>query len=179
MAQVIDASWIAMPRVQFLGTGNAFSPHGRMHALVLIDGKILVDAPPTLLPQLRRVGDQVTKSNIYCLHIGTQIICSDFHSLSSRERWFECYRFSECLSKTKGRDSFEPQSYWFPGSLNDVLNDDINWVENESGELQNSEWSYERFRVIHTPETDPHGYLLTHRVDSNYYIVATLGLVKR
>ena len=56
MAQVIDATWRAMPRVQFLGTGNAFSPHGRMHALVLIDGNILVDAPPTLLPQLRRTG---------------------------------------------------------------------------------------------------------------------------
>ena len=45
-----------MPRVQFLGTGNAFSPNGRLHALVLIDGKILVDAPPSVLPQLRRVG---------------------------------------------------------------------------------------------------------------------------
>ena len=56
MAQVIDATWRVMPRVQFLGTGNAFSPPGRMHALVLIDGKILVDAPPTLLPQLRRAG---------------------------------------------------------------------------------------------------------------------------
>ena len=43
-----------MPRVQFLGTGNAFAPHGRMHALALIDGCILIDAPPTLLPQLRR-----------------------------------------------------------------------------------------------------------------------------
>ena len=41
-------------RVDFLGTGNAFCPSGRMHALAILDEKILIDAPPTLLVQLRR-----------------------------------------------------------------------------------------------------------------------------
>ena len=42
-------------RIDFLGTGNAFSPFGRMHALALLDGSVLVDAPSTALVQLRRV----------------------------------------------------------------------------------------------------------------------------
>ena len=41
-----------MAEVYFLGTGNAFSPPGRMHALALIDSKILIDCPPTVIPQL-------------------------------------------------------------------------------------------------------------------------------
>ena len=45
-----------MARIDFLGTGNAFLPHGRMHALVLVDGFVLVDTPPTVLAQLRRCG---------------------------------------------------------------------------------------------------------------------------
>ena len=68
-----------MPRVQFLGTGNAFSPNGRLHALVLIDGKILVDAPPSVLPQLRRVGTSPgQKLNISSSLIGTLTTCSVF-----------------------------------------------------------------------------------------------------
>ena len=64
-------------------------------------------------------------------------------------------------------------------NLNEVLKDEINWLENESGEIENSDWSYERFQVVHTPKTDPHGYMLTHKVDSNYYIVVTQVLAKR
>ena len=45
-----------MIRIDFLGTGNAFTPSGRLHALTLIDGKILIDTPPTLITQLRRKG---------------------------------------------------------------------------------------------------------------------------
>ena len=47
-------SWMHMAEVYFLGTGNAFSPPGRMHALALIDSKILIDCPPTVIPQLIR-----------------------------------------------------------------------------------------------------------------------------
>ena len=45
-----------MVEVTFLGTGNAFCPTGRLHSLVLIDGTMLVDAPPTVIPQLRKHG---------------------------------------------------------------------------------------------------------------------------
>ena len=50
------ASSRPVARIDFLGTGNAFSPPGRMHALTLLDGSVLVDAPPTVLVQLRRAG---------------------------------------------------------------------------------------------------------------------------
>ena len=36
------------------------------------------------------------------------------------------------------------------------------WYEEEMCELAGTNWSFERFPVCHTPETDPHGYELTH-----------------
>ena len=45
-----------MNRIDFLGTGNAFTPFGRLHALAIIDRKILIDTPPSLIPQLRKSG---------------------------------------------------------------------------------------------------------------------------
>ena len=36
------------------------------------------------------------------------------------------------------------------------------WHEEEMCELAGTNWSFERFPVCHTPETDPHGYELTH-----------------
>ena len=47
-----------MAEVLFLGTGNAFSPPGRLHALALLDRKVMIDSPPTLLTQLRRYSIQ-------------------------------------------------------------------------------------------------------------------------
>ena len=45
-----------MTTITFLGSGNAFCPSGRLHSLVLIDDRILVDAPPTVVPQMREHG---------------------------------------------------------------------------------------------------------------------------
>ena len=44
----------------------------------------------------------------------------------------------------------------FPGSLEDFLESRIFWNDEESGILEGTEWSYERFPVRHSPETDPH-----------------------
>ena len=52
-----------MVEVQFLGSGNAFCPDGRLHSLVLIDNKILVDAPPTIIPQLKRANISPSEIN--------------------------------------------------------------------------------------------------------------------
>ena len=49
----------------------------------------------------------------------------------------------------------------FPGSLEDVEKM-AHWHEEEMCELAGTNWSFERFPVCHTPETDPHGYELTH-----------------
>ena len=165
MAQVIDATWRVMPRVQILGTGNAFSPHGRMHALVLIDGKILVDAPPTLLPQLRRTGvssDEI--EHLLFTHWHADHMFGFPFLILERKVVFNAENPLNVYLRPGGKEILSNLSnLGFPGSLNEVINDDINWLEKESGEIENSDWSYERFQVIHTPETDPHGYILTHK----------------
>lgn len=40
----------------FLGSGNAFTPGGRYWSSFLLNGRYLFDAPPTLLPHLKRLG---------------------------------------------------------------------------------------------------------------------------
>ena len=58
-----------MVEITFLGTGNAFCPTGRLHSLVLIDGNMLVDAPPTVIPQLRQQGiSPATITDLFITH---------------------------------------------------------------------------------------------------------------
>jgi ribonuclease BN (tRNA processing enzyme) len=45
-----------MLEVSFLGSGNAFAPDGRYWSSFLLNGRYLFDAPPTLLPHLKRMG---------------------------------------------------------------------------------------------------------------------------
>lgn len=45
-----------MIELTFLGSGNAFAQGGRYWSSFLANGRYLFDAPPTLLPHLRRVG---------------------------------------------------------------------------------------------------------------------------
>ena len=42
--------------VVMLGTGNAFMPYGRYHSFAMIDGKHVVDCPPTAMASFRRAG---------------------------------------------------------------------------------------------------------------------------
>jgi len=45
-----------MLELTFLGSGNAFTPSGRYWSSFLANGRYLFDAPPTLLPHLKRLG---------------------------------------------------------------------------------------------------------------------------
>ncbi|UCH86770.1 MAG: MBL fold metallo-hydrolase [Dehalococcoidia bacterium] len=45
-----------MLELSFLGSGNAFAPDGRYWSSLLLNGRYLLDAPPTLLPHLKRLG---------------------------------------------------------------------------------------------------------------------------
>jgi len=45
-----------MLELSFLGSGNAFAPDGRYWSSFLLNGRYLFDAPPTLLPHLKRLG---------------------------------------------------------------------------------------------------------------------------
>lgn len=150
--------------MQFLGTGNAHSPPGRMHALACLDGKILVDAPPTLMPQLRRAG--INPGSIE-------------HLLFTH--WHADHMFGFPFLMLERKYVAKPDTplsihcrpggaeiltglceTGFPGSLLEFIEGDVDWREAETGTLEATGWSYERFPVSHAPATDPHGYLLTH-----------------
>ena len=45
-----------MLELSFLGSGNAFTPDGRYWSSFLLNGRYLFEAPPTLLPHLKRLG---------------------------------------------------------------------------------------------------------------------------
>ena len=155
-----------MARIDFLGTGNAFSPQGRMHALALVDGKILIDAPPTLLPQLRRMG--VSPSQLE--HVLFTHWHGD-HTFGFPFLLLDRKYISDPSGKNNLKVHLRPggKEYLsvlcqmgFPGNLGDTFDSRIDWNEEEVANLSGTGWKYERFPVHHTPETDPHGYELTH-----------------
>ena len=146
-----------MVEISFLGTGNAFCPNGRLHSLVLIDGTILVDAPPTVVPQLRRQG--ISPADIEDLFIthwhGDHTFGLPFLLLERK-----CFSDRQSENKLRihahqGGESRLMQlcQLAYPESLND-----LSWVSHntENGEAQG--WKFERFEVCHTPSTEPHGY---------------------
>ena len=58
------------PRIDVLGTGNAFLPNGRHHSFSMFDGKHIIDAPPTALASLRRAGIAVSDiESVFVTHI--------------------------------------------------------------------------------------------------------------
>ena len=154
-----------MASIQILGTGNAFSPPGRMHALVLIDGKILIDTPPTLIPQLRRAGISTCEiehslfTHWHADHtFGFPFFLLDRKYISDPKRKFPL----SVYVRPGGREILsELCKVGFPGSLEDALGG-IKWIEKEECELTGSDWKFIRFPVRHTPETDPHGYEMIH-----------------
>ena len=51
----------------------------------------------------------------------------------------------------------------YPNSLNDRLVSNTIWDETDAGNVQGVEgWKFERFKVFHNEEVDPHGYLMRH-----------------
>jgi len=153
-------------RIDFLGTGNAFSPPGRMHALALLDSTVLVDAPPTVLVQLRRAGvspadiEHLLFTHWHADHtFGFPFLLLERQHVSDPD----ATKTLGVHLRPGGRDILDVLCRTgFPGSLDAALDERANWSESESGELAGTDWSYERFPVCHTPETDPHGYELVH-----------------
>ena len=154
-------------RIDFLGTGNAFCPSGRMHALAILDEKILIDAPPTLLAQLRRsdISTNQVEHVLFTHWHGDHAFGFPFLILD--RKYISDPSGDKILSvhhRPGGKKYLTSLSkLGFPGSLEDFLESRILWNEEESGILDGSEWKYDRFPVLHTPETDPHGYELIHQ----------------
>ena len=154
-----------MIRIDFLGTGNAFTPSGRLHALTLIDGKILIDTPPTLITQLRRKGLKTSEieyllfTHWHADHtFGFPFFMMERKYISDPKRENDLKIYLRPGGKEKISNLC---NIGFPGSLEDVEKM-AHWYEEEICKLAGTNWSFERFPVCHTPETDPHGYELTH-----------------
>lgn len=170
--QVMDHSRDAVPRVDFLGTGNAFSPHGRMHALALIDGSILIDTPPTLLTQLRRSGfsgddiEHILFTHWHGDHnFGFPFLMLDRKYISNRDAKVGL----DVYLRPGGRNTLASLCrLGFPGSL-EALDQMIDWHESEHEVIGDTGWKFYRFPVLHNPETDPHGYELVH--ESNFRLL--------
>ena len=155
-----------MARIDFLGTGNAFMPHGRMHALALVDECVLVDTPPTVLAQLRRCS--ISPSDL------RHVLITHWHAdhtfgfpfLLLDRKYISDPDFKSTLNvhlRPGGRELFGNLcNTGFPGSLEEALDERVVWSESEKGILEGTDWSFERFPVRHVEQTDPHGYELIH-----------------
>ena len=157
-----------MVEISFLGTGNAFCPPDRLHSLVLIDGSILVDAPPTVVPQLRRVGGspaQITDLLITHWHgdhtFGLPFLLLERKYISDREGGrdltIHCHRGGEERLR-------HLCDLAYPGSL-----EDLEWLSFNEDEGRVGQWSFQRFEVCHDPATEPHGYRFVH--DEGFVLV--------
>ena len=148
-----------MSRIDFIGTGNAFAPPGRLHACLCIDRNILVDLPPTVMPQLRSMGlDASDINHVLITHWhGDHTFGIPFFMLDRR---YISDRLNECdltIYLRPGGQSILTNlcEIGFPGDLGRFIKNQFEWETSESLSLGDTGWSYVRFPVHHTPETDP------------------------
>ncbi|MDB3871381.1 MBL fold metallo-hydrolase [Euryarchaeota archaeon] len=156
-----------MGRIDFLGTGNAFTPFGRLHALALIDQTIMIDTPPSLIPQLRKYGISTSKiSHLLFTHWHADHTFGFPFFLLERKYISDTKNEQELnIYLRPGGKEFLTNlcNMGFPGSLENDIDKIANWNEIEETKLAGTDWEFERFPVCHTPETDPHGYELKHK----------------
>jgi len=133
--------------------------------LTLIDGNILIDTPPTLITQLRRKGIKTSEiEHLLFTHwhadhtFGFPFFMLERKYISDPMKEHELKIYLRPGGKKKLSSLC---NVGFPGSLEEI-GDMAEWYEEEKLEILGTNWNFERFAVCHTPETDPHGYELTH-----------------
>jgi len=146
--------------VVMLGTGNAFLPYGRYHSFAMIDGKHVIDCPPTALASFRRTGVTVSDiETIFITHVhGDHVFGFPFFLLERQ------YISDRALSKpltvvaAPGVQERLRQlcQLAYPGSL-DAIFSTIQWREEIEGELECG-MTWRRFAVHHDESVDPYGY---------------------
>jgi ribonuclease BN (tRNA processing enzyme) len=136
-----------------------------MHSLVIIDDSILIDAPPTIIPQLRRAGIstvQITELLITHWHgdhtFGLPFLLLERKFIADRDGDHELVIHCHTGGEEKMRHLCELA---YPGSLEDVMSPS-GWVSfnEKSPSAVSGTWTQSRFEVCHEPATEPHGYLL-------------------
>jgi ribonuclease BN (tRNA processing enzyme) len=161
------------PLIEVLGTGNAFTPPGRMHACMIIDRTILIDAPPTILSQLTRAKISTAEIKFLLIthwhadHIfGLPFLLLHRRYVSDPENARQIRIYLRPSGPERLSELCETA---FPGALAETIETRVEWETEECDILGNSGWKFERFPVSHTPETDPHGYQLKH--DSGFVLL--------
>ena len=133
--------------------------------MTLIDGNILIDTPPTLITQLRRKGIKTSEiEHLLFTHWHAD------HTFGFPFFMLERKYISDPMKEHELKIYLRPGgkkilsslcNVGFPGSLEEI-GGMAEWYEEEKLEILGTNWNFERFAVCHTPETDPHGYELTH-----------------
>ena len=152
------------PRVDLLGTGNAFLPRGRLHSMALLDGQHLIDASPTALVALRRAGRSpadlrtILITHLHGDHVfGLPFLLLERKYISDREGALP-------LRIVCAPGAFERVRHLcnlaYPGSLDGLL-DAVDVIETTEGHLEGG-WSWSRFEVHHDDAVDPYGYRFVH-----------------
>ena len=150
-----------MVTVELLGSGNAFLPSGRLHSFLTIDRHIIIDCPPTALASLRNAGispaeiDTILITHVHGDHVfGFPFLLLERKYISDREG---LKKLTVAGSSGVRERLTQLCDLAYPGSLNEII-ENINWVD-----IPNLEgWTMERFEVLHDPEVDPHGWMLTN-----------------
>ena len=152
---------LLMVLVELLGSGNAFLPSGRLHSFLAIDRHIIVDCPPTALASLRIAGispadiDTILITHVHGDHV------FGFPSFLLERKYISDRDGLNQLTIAGSSGVRERLTHLcdlaYPGSLTDLIGK-INWVD--LPEING--WKMERFEVLHDPEVDPHGWMMTH-----------------
>ena len=152
------------PRIDMLGTGNAFLPHGRHHSFAMFDERHIIDAPPTALAGLRRYGKNVAEiETVFITHVhGDHVFGFPFLLL---ERKYISDRDGHRPLTVVGTPFVKQRltelcNLAFPGSLESMI-EHVSWVMDDAGELEDG-WRWERFEVHHDDAVEPHGYRFEH-----------------
>ena len=157
-------------RIEMLGTGNAFLPHGRHHSFALFGRHHIIDAPPTALAGLRRKGiDVASIQTVFITHVhGDHVFGFPFLLL---ERKYISDREGLRPLKVVGTPFVKERltqlcQLAFPGSLDSML-EHITWVMDDEGALDDG-WHWERFEVHHEDAVEPHGYRFEHEDGASF-----------
>ena len=138
-----------------LGTGNAFMPYGRYHSFALIDGKHIIDCPPTAMASLRRARVPLSDiETIFITHIhGDHVFGFPFLLLERR------YISDRAMLKplTVVAADGVKEHLWnlcemaYPGSLEEIFAT-VSWKSEAEGQID-SGMTWKRFRVQHDCQT--------------------------
>ena len=169
------------PRIDMLGTGNAFLPHGRHHSFAMVDQQHIIDAPPTALAGLRRHGMNIADlRTVFITHVhGDHVFGFPFLLL---ERKYISDRDGVQPLTVVGTPFVKERltqlcQLAFPGSLDSMI-EHVTWVMEDVGELDDG-GDGNALRCITTTPLSPTATGSSTRAEHRSSTAATRGRATR